>query len=439
MEISEVVKNCGVVGAGGAGFPTHIKVSAKVDTVIANGAECEPLLGSDKYLMEVESDRIVNGLEYVMGVCGAKKGFIAIKEKYSQPIESMSKAVHHKENIEIFKEGDFYPAGDEYILVNEITGKIIPEGSIPLKVGCVVNNVETILNIFEAVKNNKPVTRRWLTCTGEVAKPSIIKAHIGVAINDIIDICGGPTIDDYTVIIGGPMMGKVETDLDTPITKTTNGIIVLPRSHEVVRKKTMPTVFIIKQSKSVCCQCTYCTELCPRYLLGHDLKPHMIMRQISYGIAIPKKVIENAFLCSECGLCEYACVMGLSPSIINHKIKEDLLKEGYRPSFPEREINVHDMRDYRKIPTSRIVDRLQLNKYNKGNLNRGVETDPDRVEILLKQHTGEPSQPIVKVGDKVDEGSLIAVIPQESLGAMIHASINGKVTFIDEERIIIER
>jgi len=439
MEISEVVKNCGVVGAGGAGFPTHIKLGSKVDTVIANGAECEPLLESDKYLMEFESDKIVNGLEYIIEACGAKKGFIAIKEKYSIPIESISRALHNKKDIEIFKGSDFYPAGDEYILVNEITGKIVPEGSIPLKVGCVVNNVETILNIFEAVKNNKPVTKRWLTCAGEVKKPSIIKAHIGVTINDIIDICGGSTVDDYVVVVGGPMMGKVETDLDAPITKITNSIIILPYDHEVVKKKTIPIEFIVKQSKSVCCQCTYCTELCPRYLLGHDLKPHMIMRQISYGIDMPAEVIENAFLCSECGLCEYACVMGLSPGIINHKIKEDLLKEGFKPSFPERKINVQEMRDYRKIPTSRIVDRFKLSKYLDIDLRRGVETNPDRVEILLKQHTGKPSRPIVKVSDRVDEGSLIAVIPQKSLGAMIHASIDGKVSFIDEERIIIER
>ncbi len=438
MKISEIVKEKGVVGAGGGGFPTHIKIDVKVDTVIANGAECEPLLASDKYLMEKESDKIVKGLEYMIEACGAKRGIIALKEKYSKPFQSIAKAIGDRKDIEIFGLGDFYPAGDEFILVNEVTGRIVPEGGIPLKVGCVVDNVETIFNIYEAVKEDRPVTKRYLTCTGEVKNPSVVKAHIGVPIGDIISICGGATVDDFVVVIGGPLMGSIETDLESPVTKITTGIIVLPKDHEVIAKKKIPLEFMIKLSKSACCQCTYCTELCPRYLIGHDLKPHMIMRQINYGIDVPAETIRNAFLCSECRLCEvYACVMELSPSIMNRCIKERLLAEGYKPEFPEREMVKNEMKEYRRIPTSRIIDRLQLDKYSKGFVKRGVETDPDRVEILLRQHRGEPSQPVVKVGDRVHEGDLIAEISKNRLGAMVHASIEGSVTYVDGERIII--
>jgi len=456
MKISEIIKNCGVVGAGGAGFPTHVKLKAKADTVIVNGAECEPLLASDKYLMETESDKIVRGLEYIMEACEAKKGFIALKEKYSLPLRSISTTTREKDDIDIFPLEDFYPAGDEYILVNEVTGRIVPEGGIPPQVGCVVDNIETVVNIFEAVQSNKPVTKRFLTCAGEVVRPSVIKAHIGTPINEIIELCGGATVDDFVVVIGGPLMGTVETDLATPVDKTMSGIIVLPRTHEVVKKKTIPFEFIIKQSKSVCCQCTLCTELCPRHLLGHGLQPHMIMRQISYGIDVPSKTIENAFLCSGCGLCEiYGCVMDLSPNIINTKIKEKFILEKFKPQFPEKEIAVNEMRDYRKIPTARIVERLRLSKYESGyesgyetgyetgyesdTLRRGIETNPGRVEILLKQHTGEQSFPVVKVGDKVSAGSLIADVPDDALGAKVHSSIDGRVSLIDEERIIIEK
>lgn len=440
MKISEIIKECGVVGAGGAGFPTHVKINAKVDTVIVNGAECEPLLASDKYLMETESDKIVRGLEYIMEACGAKKGFIALKEKYSFLIQGVLNTAHEKDNIDIFPLGDFYPAGDEYILVNEVTGRIVPEGGIPLQVDCVVNNIETVLNIFEAVENNKPVTERFLTCTGEVARPSVIKAHIGITLKEVIEMCGGATVRDFVVIIGGPLMGTVETDLESPVTKTMSGIIVLPRDHEVVKKKTIPFEFIVKQSKAACCQCTYCTELCPRYLLGHGLEPHKIMRQISYGIDIPSETITNALLCSECGLCEiYACVMGLSPNAVYARIKEEFISENFKPIFPEKKLAVNEMKDYRKIPTGRIIERLMLSQYEGVNLRRGLETGPDRVEILLKQHTGEPSAPVVKVGDRTIKGSLIADIPDEALGAKVHSSIEGRVVFVDEERIIIEK
>lgn len=439
MKISEIIKECGVVGAGGAGFPTHVKINTKVDTVIVNGAECEPLLASDKYLMETESDKIVRGLEYIMEACGAKKGFIALKEKYSFLIQGVLNTAHEKDNIDIFPLGDFYPAGDEYILVNEVTGRIVPEGGIPLQVDCVVNNIETVLNIFEAVENNKPVTERFLTCTGEVVRPSVIKAHIGITLKEVIEMCGGATARDFVVITGGPLMGTVETDLESPVTKTMSGIIVLTRDHVVVKKKTIPFEFIVKQSKAACCQCTYCTEMCPRYLLGHGLEPHKIMRQISYGIDIPSETIANALLCSECGLCEiYACVMGLSPNAVNAGIKEKFINENFKPIFPEKKLAVNEMKDYRKIPTGRIVERLMLSQYEGVNLRRGLETGPARVEILLKQHTGETSAPVVKVGDRVIKGSLIADIPDEALGAKVHSSIEGGVTYVDEERIIIE-
>ncbi|UCB46656.1 MAG: 4Fe-4S dicluster domain-containing protein [Spirochaetota bacterium] len=440
MNISELIKSSGVVGAGGAGFPTHVKVEAEIDTVIVNGAECEPLLENDKWLLEKESKKVIKGLEYLIDACGARRGVIALKQKYKQPMIAIKKAIGKRKSVEVFELGDFYPAGDEFILVYEVTGRIVPEGGIPLKVGCLVDNVETVLNVYEAIENKRPVTRRWLTCTGEVEVPSVVNANIGVPLADVIDLCGGITVPDAAVVIGGPLMGSIEKDLQAPVTKTTTGIIVLPEDHEIIRKKTIPVEFIIKLSKSVCCQCTYCTEMCPRYLIGHGLKPHLIMRQINLGIDIPAHIIKNAFLCSECGLCEvFACVMELSPAIMNRSLKERLIKEGLTPHFPERKVEAREMKEYRKIPTSRIVQRLGLSAYREKPLRRGVKTDPERIELLLKQHIGEVSVPIVKVGDKVQEGQPIAEIPEGCLGARVHSSISGMVTFCDDERVIIER
>jgi Na+-translocating ferredoxin:NAD+ oxidoreductase RnfC subunit len=335
---------------------------------------------------------------------------------------------------------DVYPAGDEFVLVYDITGRIVPEGGIPPDVGCIVDNVETVVNVCRAVEEDAAVTTRFLSCTGEVKTPSIVRAHVGTSLSEIIELCGGASVEDPVVLLGGPMMGSIETDLATPVTKTTSALIVLSRDHPVVQHKTMPMEFIIKQVKSACCQCTYCTELCPRYLLGHDLKPHMIMRQIAHGLDVPATVIQNALLCSGCGLCEtYACVMGLSPHVINRTIRDRLAASGFKPEFIKSGSVVHEMRSYRLIPTDRLQGRLRLQQFHEKGLKRDVCTDPDRVEILLKQHIGVSATPTVQRGDRVKAGNPIANMKHDALGAPIHASIDGVVNFVDEERVIIEK
>ncbi|MCX7668151.1 MAG: 4Fe-4S dicluster domain-containing protein [Atribacterota bacterium] len=223
------------------------------------------------------------------------------------------------------------------------------------------------------------------------------------------------------------------------MTKTTTGLFVLPREHALVRKRTLPLPFIIKQSKTACCQCTYCTELCPRYLLGHELYPHKIMRQINLGLDIPPEIIEGAFLCSECGVCEvYACPMELSPRIINRVIKEKFVQAGYRPVFARREIRTRDTFPYRKIPVSVVKNRLELYQYQSRVLARVTEIRvPPRVELLLKQHAGAPARAVVKVGDKVQEGDVVGEINGE-VSARVHASVTGRIILVDNERVVIE-
>ena len=439
MSLESVLKSMGVVGAGGAGFPTHIKIANKCDLVIGNGTECEPLLSNDKYIMEKAGEEIVNGLELVMQSTGAKKGVIALKKKYLSIAVNMKKAIDRNKNISIFLLEDYYPAGDEHILVQEITGRVIPEGGIPPDIGCLVSNVETLKNIYTATLG-KPVIKRTLTCAGEVKNPGVVIARIGTPFREILNLCK-PNLEDFVIIVGGAMMGKIEYNLDAPVTKTTTGIFVLPKNHPIILKRTLRIEYIIKQSKAACCQCSYCTDLCPRYLLGHELYPHKIMRQINFGIDIPYEVIQNAFLCSECGLCEvFACPMELSPRIVNQKIKENMLTAGYQPKFLSKKENKREVYSDRKIPGSRIKNRLQLEKYDFTNQKflKGEEIGTNQIEILLKQHVGVPSQPIVKVGDQVNEGDLVAEIPEGKLGARIHSSIEGRVTYIDNEKIIIK-
>jgi Na+-translocating ferredoxin:NAD+ oxidoreductase RnfC subunit len=269
----------------------------------------------------------------------------------------------------------------------------------------------------------------------------VIKAHVGTAIGEIIELCGGVMARDVVIVHGGPLMGTVQTDLDTPVTKSSSGIIVLPRNHGVVMHKTMPLEFVVKRCKSVCHGCGLCTSLCPLHMIGYVLEPHKIMRQIGYGIAVPEHHIKNALLCSGCGLCSlYVCAMGLAPYVVTRAIRNRLLNYDYRPIFPPREIVVNEAREYRKIPVYRLIEKLQLQRYAIGKTPRILQTNPSRVEVPLEGfHSGTVSRPVVHVGDRVKVGSSIAKIPEDALGAAVHSSIEGRVTFIDRKRVIIEK
>ena len=438
-EIADRIRECGIVGAGGAGFPTHVKVSADCDTVIVNGAECEPLLESDKYLLFRETEKILDALEMLVTISGAKRGVVALKGKSEHIVAKLKSAVSGREKLEVFPLENYYPAGDEHSLVKEITGNSVPPAGLPLDVGCIVQNVETLRNIYEAVWNNIPVTARHLTCSGAVAKPAVVEARIGITFREVIDACGGAVLDEYVILVGGPMMGSIEKDPDAPVTKLTSGIIVLPPDHRLVSTINQPLEWVIKQSKTACCQCTYCTEMCPRYLLGHDLEPHKIMRQINLGLDIPEEVIKGALLCSECGVCEtVACTMDLSPRLMNRIIKQRLREAGYKADFSGQKAVSRDMWEYRKVPTSRVIHRLELSGYDVHPSRFIGDLSSKRVELLMRQHIGAPTRAVVRVGDRVRRGDLLCEIQPGALGARLHASIDGEVIFADDERIIIE-
>jgi RnfABCDGE-type electron transport complex C subunit len=436
-EILNKIKNAGVVGAGGAGFPTHVKVDTQVEKIIINGAECEPLLRVDQQLMAVETQKLINGIEIVMEAAGAKETIIGLKGKYKEAISQLEKKIKGKP-IKLFILEDFFPAGDEQVLVYEITKRIIPEGGIPLKVGCVVTNVETVINVAEAIDDG-PVTETYLTVTGEVPEPVTIKLPVGTSIAEAAALSGIEKLDDMKIIDGGPMMGNVIEDHTAPITKTTKGIIVLPKDHYLIKTKTQSIKNIIKRAKSACIQCEYCTEMCPRNLMGHKLKPHQIMRSLNYGSDYDGAA-KMAFTCSECGVCElYACPMGLSPRIINQALKNELQKKDVKPNEPSKELNAHTVREYRKIPVKRLITRLNIGMYNKNAALKEINYEPQTVKIKLSQHIGKPGKPTVKTGQEVEKGELIAKIPEKSLGANIHASIKGIVKKITDDEIIINR
>lgn len=433
-QLIEKIRKAGVVGAGGAGFPTHVKVTSNAQTVVVNGAECEPLLRVDQQLMDVLADKMVRGLETVMMATGATEGIIALKSKYKSAIASLEKEIVGKP-IRITILDDFYPAGDEHLTVYESTGRLVPQGGIPLRVDCVVSNVETLINIAAAVEG-KPVTDTYFTITGEVPHPLTLKLPIGTSVLEALKIAGRTNLEGMKVIEGGPMMGKIIEDLAQPITKTTKGLIVLSPNHPLIRKRILSFEKIAKQAQASCIQCRYCTDLCPRYLLGHHLEPHKIMRTIKH-LQGQEETMKMALACSECGVCEqYACVMGLSPRSINSMIKRELSKMGIKPDAPPANQTANLMQEHRKIPVKRLISRLGLKGYDVSAPLSEEEYPVNQVEIKLRQHVGAPSQAIVQVGQRVQKGDLIAVIPDKALGANIHASISGVIKEITDSIVI---
>jgi len=317
------------------------------------------------------------------------------------------------------------------VLVHEVTGRVVPEGGIPLHVGVVVANVETLINVAEAL-TGQPVVDKYVTVTGAVNKPATFKVPIGMAICELIQLAGGATVNKYAVIDGGPMMGKLTSD-DRPVTKTTGGIIVLPHDHSLVIQKSTPWAAIANRAKAVCCNCRACTDVCPRNLLGHSLEPHRIMQAIGRGQYNEGDVVTKAFLCSECGACEtFGCTMGLSPRRVNAELKRQFgqakMKNPHNAKPERSRIN----REYHLIPTKRLLYRLGLEKYDvKAPLTAAAVTT-NNVEILLSQHIGAPAKPVVAVGTMVNRGDVIAVIPDgAAVGANLHASISGQVYAVD--------
>jgi Na+-translocating ferredoxin:NAD+ oxidoreductase RnfC subunit len=447
MDFIEAVKAAGVVGAGGAGFPTHVKLNAKAECFIVNAAECEPLIDTDKYLCRTFPGRVVDAAAAIGEHLGATRVVIALKGKYKPEIAALEKAISEKNSkVEIFQLRTFYPAGDEQTIVQQVTGRCIPERGLPLDVGCVVDNVGTTLNVLDALEG-KSVTDKYLSVTGEVKEPIMLHAPIGTPVRQCI-AAAQPNITDYCVIVGGPMMGKpLTTDeaIDAAVvTKTTGNLIVLPRDHYLIRKAQLSMETIRHQAKSACIQCRMCTDLCPRFLIGHSIHPNKVMRNLWREPTITdnaeyEAAFGEAVNCCSCGACEmFSCPMGLSPRKVNDYLKIELRNRGInvpRNMKPEATQFV----DMRKVPTERLISRLGLSQYAVSHAHTCLELVTDEVTIPFSQHIGKPAQPVFTEGSTVTKGDVIAQAAEGGLSANIHASVSGTVIGVTPTGMTIRR
>jgi Na+-translocating ferredoxin:NAD+ oxidoreductase RnfC subunit len=437
MKLEEKVKQAGVVGAGGGGFPTHVKLAAQADTVIANGAECEPLLHKDAVVMERHADQVVAGVRLVMEAVGARDGVIAIKAKKQAAITAITQACRNSP-VKVQLLGDYYPAGDEYDLVYSVTGRLIPPAGIPLQVGVVVSNVETFANI-SAAADDVPVTQKTLTVAGAVRQPVTITVPLGARYRDCIELAGGLTTPDPVLFIGGLMMGPVCLDLDAPVTKTTTGLVVLPRSHPVAVRKLKPAPVQNRIGKSACDQCRYCTEFCPRFLLGYAVEPHQVMRSLAFTASGQGFWDPWAALCCACGLCTlYACPEELFPKEACDQAKMEMRKANLKWSGPAT-VKVHPMREGRHVPIKSLIRKLHLQEYDLPTPYLDRMPQLSQVVLPLKQSAGTAANPCVKPGDTVKPNQLLASIPDGALGAALHAPFSGIITEANREHLVLRR
>ena len=434
--LSNILRENGIVGAGGAGFPTYGKLSDKADTILMNCAECEPLLKLHRQLLKVHAHEILKAFALLAETVQAKEAIIGIKEEYESTIEALEEYIGEFPMMRIHKLPGAYPMGDEVVLIYEATGRVVRPGGLPIESGVAVFNVETVYNIYQAVWEGKPVTEKYVSVVGEVASPITVRVPIGMRIREVVEMAGGITTKDPVYLLGGPMMGSFGKDYQ-PVTKTTNAIIVLPADHTLVYKKTNRFKTAVARAASSCCQCQTCTDLCPRFALGYPIQPHLFMRAAANQDFQDLEPFLDTMFCSACGLCElFSCPQGLSPRTMINEYKNGLRKAGIKPPVVEA-APVKASREYRRAWEGRLLARLGLGVYDKPARLDNISREAKEIKILLSQHIGAPAAAAVKVGDTVTAGDVVGKAA-EGLSVNIHASISGVVKEVTKDYIIIK-
>lgn len=437
-EAVDILRKNGIAGAGGAGFPSYAKLSKKAETIILNCAECEPLFKQHRQLLEKYAFEIVSMLDELAALIDAKEFVVAIKESYVQTVEAVNLWIKDFKRGRVVLLKEVYPAGDEVITVYEATGKKVPPGGIPIDVGVIVYNVETVFNIFKAVNLNEPVTHKYLTVAGCVENPMVLKVPIGMMFEDVVRLCGKKAAEDVVYISGGPMTGNIASGKDV-VTKTTNGILVMPKEHYIVQRRMQKTSVSIKRAMSACCQCMTCTDLCPRYLLGYPVYPHGFMAAAAQRMGIKTQMMLDSVYCSSCGVCElYSCPQGLNPRSLITEYKKGLRESGIKIEKKSQWEKPHSLREYRMVPESRLIKRLGLSEYDVDAPLVEKDVKAAVLRVLMSQSLGAPSTPVVKKGQKVKKGELIGEAVEGALSLNVFSPADGVIQSVTDNCVVIK-
>ena len=436
MDLKQIMQEAGIVGAGGAGFPSYAKLADGADILVVNGAECEPLLYTDYAFLQKQMPMVLAGIKAVLEYAKIPQGLLCVKEHTAKRLR-LTDGTKLADRIFLKTLPDVYPMGDEISLIYQATGRVVKPGNLPITAGVIVLNVETLYNVAVSVKFSTPVTRKWLTIAGDIPQPIVVTVPVGTPVSELFEKNSIVVPEDYVVLDGGPSMGKVIDPERAVVTKTTKGLLILPSHIPAVESKFLDSDKSIARAETACCQCTRCTDMCPRALLGYPLEPHKMVRTAKQVATIMPEMVLTATLCCGCGLCEtLACCQGISPKAVIDQYKGLLAKNKLRYVGKE-EVFPAPEREYRMVPSDRWASVLGVAKYDKVAKYIGEQTDYPHVEIYLRQHIGAPSVVCVQDGDIVKKGDKIADAAS-GLSLPQYASIDGQVT-VYQDKIIIDK
>ena len=432
--MKELMRSAGILGAGGAGFPSYAKLAEGADTLVVNGAECEPLLYTDYHLLKRQLSLVLAGISAVLEYAKIPKALLAVKQHTAEKLKwTEGQALAEKITVKVLP--NVYPMGDEISLIYQATGRVVKPGNLPITAGVIVLNVESLYNVGNAVRFQQPVTETWLTIGGDIPQPIALKVPLGTPVETVFERYGITVPETHTVLDGGPSMGKVIDPETAVISKTTKGLLILPNSSEAVRSKFVDAKKSVARAETACCQCTRCTDMCPRYLLGYPLEPHKMVRTAMGAAELLPEMVITANLCCGCGICEtLACCQGISPKAVITQYKEVIAKNKLRYVAKE-EVDAREERDWRMVPSEKWESALGVKFYDRVAVFKDEPIDVQRVEIALRPHIGAASVPCVQDGDRVKKGEVIATAA-EGLSIAQHASIDGIVR-LDGNKISI--